>query len=189
MNATRFDMPTTFDTTTQRGAVLVISLLILLLLTIIGITAMRTTTMEEKMAGNLRDQNLAFQAGEAALRDAEDTQLQPLTAEPALCSSSPCTSGIWDREAITDGTNPTDPGNLDATWWDNANHTHVGPTLSKVATAPRWVIEYQSLVRDSLVIGHGPPTGRTYYRVTSRATGGSDTAQSILQTTYAKRFN
>jgi len=188
MNAPHFDMPTTFDTATQRGAVLVISLLILLLLTIIGITAMRTTTMEEKMAGNMRDQNLAFQAAEAALRDGE-SRLSVLSAEPSLCTGSPCTTGLWDREAITDGTNPTDPGNLDATWWSNANHTHVGPTLSKVATAPRWVIEYQSLVTDSLVRGLGPPTGRAYYRVTARATGGSDTAQSILQTTYAKRFN
>lgn len=47
----------------QKGAVLAISLIILLLMTIIGVSAMQGTTLQEKMAGNLRDYNLAFQAG------------------------------------------------------------------------------------------------------------------------------
>lgn len=55
----------------QRGAVLLIALIMLLLLTIIGMAGMRDTNMQEKMAGNLRDQNLAFQAAEAGLRFAE----------------------------------------------------------------------------------------------------------------------
>lgn len=55
----------------QRGVVLIASLLILLLLTLLGLTAMQTTTLEEKMAGNTSDRTLAFQAAEAALRDAE----------------------------------------------------------------------------------------------------------------------
>ena len=55
----------------QSGAVLAISLIILLLLTIIGLTATQVTGLEEKMAGNLRDRNLAFQAAETALRAGE----------------------------------------------------------------------------------------------------------------------
>jgi len=43
----------------------------LLLLTIIGAAAMRDTNLQERMAGNMRDHNLAFQAAEAALRFAE----------------------------------------------------------------------------------------------------------------------
>ncbi|MCX7100437.1 MAG: PilX N-terminal domain-containing pilus assembly protein, partial [Methylobacter sp.] len=54
----------------QSGAVLIISLIMLLLLTLIGTTAMQTSTLEEKMAGNLRDRDIAFQAAESALRDA-----------------------------------------------------------------------------------------------------------------------
>ncbi|OMG66871.1 pilus assembly protein PilX [Stutzerimonas balearica] len=55
----------------QRGAVLLISLIMLLLLTILGTTAMRDTNLQERMAGNMRDHNLAFQAAEAGLRFAE----------------------------------------------------------------------------------------------------------------------
>ena len=36
-----------------------------------GITAMQVTRMEERMAGNSRDVNLAFQGAEAGLRDSE----------------------------------------------------------------------------------------------------------------------
>jgi len=36
----------------------------LLLLTIIGITGIQVSGLEEKMAGNSRDQNLAFQSAE-----------------------------------------------------------------------------------------------------------------------------
>lgn len=57
--------------THQSGAVLIISLIMLLLLTLIGTSSMQTTSLEEKMAGNFRDRNLAFQAAESAIRDAE----------------------------------------------------------------------------------------------------------------------
>ena len=55
----------------QSGAVLAVSLIFLLLLTIIGITSLRTTSLQERMAGNTRDQYLAFQAAEGAIREAE----------------------------------------------------------------------------------------------------------------------
>ncbi len=59
------------DHSRQRGAVLLVSLIMLLLLTIIGAAAMRDTNLQERMAGNMRDHSLAFQAAEAALRFAE----------------------------------------------------------------------------------------------------------------------
>ena len=55
----------------QRGAILMISLMFLVILTMIGLSAMSTTTFEEKMSGSGRDWNLAFAAAEAAIRDAE----------------------------------------------------------------------------------------------------------------------
>jgi type IV pilus assembly protein PilX len=54
----------------QRGAVLIVSLMFLVILTMLGVTAMTGTTMEERMAGNTRDAAIAHQAAEAALRDA-----------------------------------------------------------------------------------------------------------------------
>ncbi|MBK1647901.1 pilus assembly PilX family protein [Rhabdochromatium marinum] len=55
----------------QQGMVLVIGLIFLLLMTVIGVTSIQTTTLDERMAGNLRDKNIAFQAAEAALREGE----------------------------------------------------------------------------------------------------------------------
>jgi len=57
----------------QRGAILVVALIMLLLLTLIGIGSMQGTTLQERMAGNMRDEGLAFQAAETALRQGEAT--------------------------------------------------------------------------------------------------------------------
>lgn len=56
----------------QRGAILIVALIMLLLLTIIGLSSMRGTSLQENMAGNMRDGNLALQASEAALRKGEE---------------------------------------------------------------------------------------------------------------------
>ena len=57
------------------GAVLLVSLAMLLLLTLIGLAGMRMVQLEERMAGNLRDRQMAFQAAEAALRAGEQAAL------------------------------------------------------------------------------------------------------------------
>lgn len=57
----------------QKGATLIIALIMLLLLTIIGMASISDTNLQEKMAGNLRDKNIAFQAAESALRKGEDS--------------------------------------------------------------------------------------------------------------------
>lgn len=55
----------------QNGAVLIVTLIMLLLMTLLAIGSMRGTVLQERMAGNLRDENLAFQAAEMAQREAE----------------------------------------------------------------------------------------------------------------------
>lgn len=57
----------------QSGAVLVMSLVILLVLTIIGVAAMRTSSLEERMAGNIQEATHAFQAAESGLNRAVNT--------------------------------------------------------------------------------------------------------------------
>ena len=54
----------------ERGAALVISLVLLAVMTLFGISMVNTTLLEERMASNQRDTDIAFQATEAALRDA-----------------------------------------------------------------------------------------------------------------------
>ena len=55
----------------QRGSVLIVSLMLLLMLTLMGLAALQSTTLEEKMASNAGEQGVAFQGAELALRMAE----------------------------------------------------------------------------------------------------------------------
>ncbi len=55
----------------QTGSALIISLLILLVMTMVGINSLNTSTLEEKMASNDRNQKLLFQNAETNLRTAE----------------------------------------------------------------------------------------------------------------------
>ena len=55
----------------QRGAALIVSVLLLLVVSIIALSAMVRNNQEERMAFNQRDRQTAFQAAEAALRNAE----------------------------------------------------------------------------------------------------------------------
>lgn len=51
----------------QRGVVLAVSLILLLLLTILAITASTSSSLQERMANNAQESNVAFQASESAL--------------------------------------------------------------------------------------------------------------------------
>lgn len=55
----------------QRGIALVVVLLLLLIVTLIGLAAMRGTLLQERMAGNVAARGIAFQNAEAVLREAE----------------------------------------------------------------------------------------------------------------------
>lgn len=66
----------------QQGAVLIVALVFLVILTIAGVTAMRFATIEERMAGNIQFRNQAFQIAQSELRGQlrlfNLDQLQPL---------------------------------------------------------------------------------------------------------------
>ncbi len=80
------------------------ALIFLVLLTLLGVSAMQTATMEERMAGNMRNENLAFQAAEAALRDAED--LLGGAAPPTTFNG---TGGLYDTSWQVHGPVVTTP--------------------------------------------------------------------------------
>jgi type IV pilus assembly protein PilX len=92
----------------QRGAVLVIALLFLTILTILGVTAMTATTYEERLAGNARDAGTAFQAAEAALRDAR-RDLNSIVIPP-FAQTSARKPSISGKTGFGDGTADADNG-------------------------------------------------------------------------------
>ncbi|MEX6501654.1 pilus assembly PilX family protein [Pseudomonas zhanjiangensis] len=95
----------------QEGAVLLICLVMLLVLTMIGISSMSNSTLQERMAGGARDYNQAFQAAEAALRvgEAHVRQQVEASADPTLLfqTASACpavTATQWSPPADLIGT-------------------------------------------------------------------------------------
>jgi len=75
----------------QSGAALITGLIFLVVLTMIGVTAARMSSLEERMSGNMRDRSLAMQAAELALRDAERDILRQGTG-----GRNPPISGLSD---------------------------------------------------------------------------------------------
>lgn len=164
----------------QQGSALIISLVILIVMTLIGITGVGTSTLEEKMAGNTRDKALAFQAAEAALRDGEAYFANNVVSVTAAFNGA--NAGLYPA-----GSNPDV---FDSATWDNS--LSYSDIIDGVATQPRYIIELLGDIGsagDSLnIMGYGESSGiagLTAVRVTARGTGGSDNSVVILQSNFS----
>lgn len=69
----------------QSGAALLIALVVLTIVMLLGLASAQTALMNEKSSRNDRDRQLAFQAAEAALHDAQ-LHLTDMCANPAAFS-------------------------------------------------------------------------------------------------------
>ena len=67
----------------QRGAVLAVSLVIVLVLALLGVTAMNMASLENKMAGNAQSTTLAFQAAESGLAKSANSPVSLYTPTTA----------------------------------------------------------------------------------------------------------
>ncbi len=176
--------------TRQQGVVLVLSLVLLLLTTIIGVSAMQGTSMQERMAGNRWDRNLAFQAAEAGLRTGEHWLDAPGQA---------ANIGVSRRAAAENYTALSNP-----TSWRGANPSPATSdaeteyaTLSQLAqnvnlagdTSPVFHVDPPSYVRlpEEINLNQSELDCDRYYPVTSYSVGGSASTVVILRTQYAPR--
>lgn len=91
----------------QSGMALLIGLIFLVVLSIIGATALRMSGLEERMSGNLRERSLAFEAAESALRQGED-DLQAATL-PAFDDNPGSASAGTNKGLIKELCEPGDP--------------------------------------------------------------------------------
>ena len=178
--------------TKQKGSVLILSLMILVVLTIIGVSSMSSTSLQERMAGNFRDREIAFQSAEMALAFAEN-----------YVSSTINTANLGDADGYyntysgpTSKNAFTGDGSSIANWWTGTDSQILSTTIDEVRTQPRFTIEAREEIGDnsgtSINIGaYGESTGGgkiTSFRVTARGTGKSDSTVVILQSNYGKRL-
>jgi type IV pilus assembly protein PilX len=155
---------------------LVIALILLVVLTLIGLSASNVTMMEERMAGNTRDHNLALQAAEAALAYGKlnwnqgNLYMDVIPNPPNTTSGTGATIGL---KAI-DLDNANDKAFWDAYDWTNQSIQLPAGSISEVTTRPRFVIERLPNTGTAPNICHN-------LRVTARGTGLQDSTTVILQ--------
>lgn len=173
----------------QSGVTLIVGLIMVLLLTIIGLAAIRGSNMQEMMAGNARDHQIAFEAAEAALRDGESNLINGHTSIDGKISSNAV--GFYEG-FDTPGHFfwlGRDAGSITAFNWDSEAATYSG-NLAHVNEQPKYAVEKL----DDLAPGmDGSAAGfksvqqqepRVMFRVTTRGEGANENTVVVLQTTY-----
>ncbi len=186
----------------QQGAILVISLLILAVITIVSITGMRTATTGEKLASNVRDRNVAFQSAEHGLSVAE-TRFSQTTPGGALLFTN---ISVFNGLNGLLGTSDNEP-NYFTINWTNANSQSTNG-LDRIATesnssataatnwiAPRYIIKH--IGNDDQCKGSNPITKDGGYgeqdlscevdlfKIVSRSQGLSPNSVVFLQSYFA----
>lgn len=179
----------------QRGAVLIVGLIILVVIMIISLTGARNVAFEEKMVANSFDRGLAFQATEAALRAGEAVASSQSTSGNAgfnaagiyadtdsTCSTSPCASGGLCSQPDKDCAPRWEDSSFSG--WTDAT----GLGLSSLAETPQYFVEY---LGGNFPCNGDPTTGPQtckLYRITARSHDATTTKEHravvVLQSVF-----
>ena len=174
--------PASARSTRQTGVALVTSLVFLVLLTIIGITAARMASMEERMASNMRDRDIALRAAEMTLRDAERDIMNAVPASArniSGCVGFVANCGASTGTDVDDGKCYNGTGGYSTPIWQTANFTAApsvaygrftsASAISGVIAQPRYLIECM------------PKSDGTWYRIYARAQGAKPGTVVLLE--------
>jgi len=174
----------------QKGATLIVAVIFLIMLSILGINVAQVSNLEEHMAGNSRNRDLAFQAAEAALKHVEQNlssgsveKIQTLIPFPANNTSGtiaaaglraintclPNNINYWNGAGAADCN-----GASQQYVWSTATARNPIAVLNQVAAQPLYIVER---------LTNNGTTER--YRVTARGVGGTSDAVVILQAMFS----
>lgn len=194
----------------QQGASLITSLILLIVISMLGISAAQIALEEEKASRNDRDRQIAFQAAEAALDDAElDIENSPDSAKSRSHIFSPNSSlGFPDDD---EASCRSGKGNIylglchhtneeTKPVWLTANLMEESPAQNAVpygtftgrlfpvgkgslpSKLPKYIIELLAYSQD----GESADQVSYFYRVTAIGFGTRDTTKVVLQAYYRK---
>jgi type IV pilus assembly protein PilX len=164
----------------QTGVALIVSLVILLLLTLVMITAIRVTSLEQKMAGNMYQDNIAFQSAESSLREAEAFLDSGAPVVKPLKLSAPPFGAVSEGLACINGmcaeTDPLQSSKFPSV--DGAVAT-AATGISNIYQEPQYIVE---LIR----VDPSTDSSRLYatFRITTQAWGNDRNSLVTLQSTY-----
>ncbi|MFC3156774.1 pilus assembly PilX family protein [Gilvimarinus japonicus] len=159
----------------QSGATLLVGLIMVLLISIIGLSAIRGSGLQEQMAGNMRDKQLAFQSSEAALRQAEAAATPSVIGAQVGFTDSLGESGLAFWQDLTN--------------WNSFTTQYTG-TIDHVSEQPHYLVEEVTFFSSGLegsAVDLASLLAKDIerrYRVTSHAAGGSTDARVIVQSGF-----
>lgn len=178
----------------QKGAALVVGLIILLVLTVIGVNSMGSLVLEERMASNTRQSMMAAQQAEIALRAGEAWIAANVSSSASIAQFSSGSAELYSQKEPIRA--PFDV--FDESLWAGASSSAVdisgidpddaGPKANLVGQNPRYIIEY--LGRAGKFHGDLNPTAaspdtRDYvFRITAIGWGEDVNAKYLVQSTY-----
>jgi type IV pilus assembly protein PilX len=161
--------------TDQRGSALIIGLLLLLLMTLVALSTTTETRTDSRMTSNQLDRLIAFQAAEAALREAEDRLRVP---NPSMGLRGD--AGFYNEVAVP----PSDV----SSWDDTSSYVYTG-NIPGIVSPPRYVIDQLpvSSNRNGYLVAGEVYHGREHflYRVTVACTGRSGKTEVVIQATFS----
>ncbi len=171
----------------QQGAILVVSLLMLLVMTLLGITAVSTTTLEEKMASNNRQRQLAFQAASSALRDVETwlrTNISTVAQFETTFNGTP-TELYWVRQPTPGDAVRVVPMDIyDGNAWAVGNSQQPATSVTNALNTPSYVIEYMGRIGEP-PLDYTEPDNRNYaFRVTAIGWGTDNITTYVTQSAF-----
>lgn len=184
--------PSAAPSSRQRGAVLFVALILLVILSLLGVTAARLQTSEERMARNEDNRQMGAQAAEAALRNAEANlaggAYSALSGNAAGQYTLDWNNGSW----VSSITNWNDPAQTLSYGAPATPGVTPGPPLSSLpptVPSPTYIVEQLPAVTiagDNLsCTGYGCPTGViAVYRITATGTGADQSTTTTLQSVY-----
>lgn len=176
----------------QNGIALMTALVFLVVLTILGLAAMRSTTMQERMSGNLRDQGVATQAAEAALRDARadlsfgaHANGRNVTASsfPATGTSTDCVKGLCGPATVATRLSELTTNLSDANKYAVYGEFSGAGALPGLSLQPRYVMELLPTTLNAKLSLSSVTATAFYVRITAQGYGlNSDTVVRLEET-------
>lgn len=171
----------------QQGIALVVALILLVVMTLLGLSAMRSVTLEEKMAANTFDRSVSFQAAEAMLREAETKAEIAGTKSPSPAALSACDAGICgspDPAAVPrwiaySNCTPK-PSDTSVPW-----QLGTAVVSGTVTVTPTYFIEHLGDGFPCNPNNIDSPAACKRYRVTACSNPGDGRAVVVLQSVYA----
>lgn len=182
----------------QRGVVLAVGLILLLVMSLVMIVAMSGSILQERMAGALRNESIADAGADSALRDGElwvwnqiQSQGEQLTF-PSTAGAFPLRTESTVAKRFRGSYGWESGGSAFGTGGSGISFT-ADPYYS-MAQTPAYIVELLGSVgfgdADQLAEAYSDGGGLGtetlyYYRITGRSTGGSDGVVRASESTFS----